>query len=208
MLDAYYALLRDGDVLSLFFEVVPITLLVGVLYALCRLIRLKRRGRPVRWGAEVMGLLLACYLTGLINLVLVPANFWGAVWFRARAGYWDGGVAPFFSGSWNFMPTLLRVLRGEYTMGSWVRTMLAGNFLMFLPFGVLLPFRSERLTPRVMWKLALLVPIAVEVLQPVVGRSFDIDDVLLNAAGALLGYALWYLAARLFPGAMARLRRR
>lgn len=35
MLNAYYDLLRDGDVLSLFFEVVPITLLVGVVYALC-----------------------------------------------------------------------------------------------------------------------------------------------------------------------------
>ncbi|MEU7116097.1 VanZ family protein [Streptomyces sp. NPDC046182] len=70
---------------------------------------------------------------------------------------------------------------------------LGGNILLGVPFGLLLPVVSPR--SRGFVKVALLTVatmLLVELIQGalITGRAFDIDDVLLNTTGALLGYAL------------------
>ncbi|MFE3519648.1 VanZ family protein [Streptomyces sp. NPDC059166] len=68
-----------------------------------------------------------------------------------------------------------------------------GNLLLGAPFGVLLPILvPRRLRMLRMTVLTVLVMAVVELTQGalVAGRAFDIDDVILNTAGALLGYAL------------------
>ncbi|MDG9710568.1 VanZ family protein [Streptomyces sp. DH10] len=70
---------------------------------------------------------------------------------------------------------------------------LGGNIVLGIPFGVLLPV----LVPKARGLLRVagltaLVMLLVELVQGalITGRAFDIDDVLLNTAGALLGYLL------------------
>ncbi|MFI2780941.1 VanZ family protein [Streptomyces sp. ALB3] len=68
-----------------------------------------------------------------------------------------------------------------------------GNLLLGAPFGVLLPILvPRRLRMLRMTVLTVLVMAVVELAQGalVAGRAFDIDDVILNTTGALLGYAL------------------
>ncbi|MEV7108183.1 VanZ family protein [Streptomyces atroolivaceus] len=68
-----------------------------------------------------------------------------------------------------------------------------GNLLLGAPFGVLLPILVPRRLRMIrMTVLTVLVIAVVELAQGalVAGRAFDIDDVILNTAGALLGYAL------------------
>lgn len=70
---------------------------------------------------------------------------------------------------------------------------LGGNILLGVPFGLLLPVVSPR--TRGFFRIALLTVatmLLVELIQGalITGRAFDIDDVLLNTAGALLGYAV------------------
>lgn len=68
-----------------------------------------------------------------------------------------------------------------------------GNLLLGAPFGVLLPILVPRRLRMIrMTVLTVLVMAVVELVQGalVAGRAFDIDDVILNTAGALMGYAL------------------
>ncbi|MEU9091025.1 VanZ family protein [Streptomyces sp. NPDC048428] len=68
-----------------------------------------------------------------------------------------------------------------------------GNLVLGMPFGVLLPVLVPRRLRMVrMVLLTVLVIIVVELVQGalVAGRAFDIDDVILNTTGALLGYLL------------------
>ncbi|MER5551897.1 VanZ family protein [Streptomyces sp. NPDC002793] len=68
-----------------------------------------------------------------------------------------------------------------------------GNLLLGAPFGVLLPILVPRRLRMIrMTVLTVLVMAVVELTQGalVAGRAFDIDDVILNTAGALLGYAV------------------
>lgn len=184
-----YSLMNSGSVFSLFLQVVPITLLVGAAYAVYRCIRIKRQGETICWGREIMRWLFVCYLTGLVNLILVPANLWMFIWANICIGYSHSEIA-FFSGDFNLVPTVVKLITGELTIGRWVLKMLIYNFLMFVPFGFFLPFVSEKINNRNIWKMALIVPIVVEVIQPIVGRSFDVDDLILNFAGIVVGFFL------------------
>ena len=85
-----------------------------------------------------------------------------------------------------------------------------GNLLLGVPFGVLLPV----LAPKARGLLRVLiitavVMVLVELAQGAIveGRSFDIDDVIMNTTGALLG---WLLVGRRMGKAVhrPRLRRR
>jgi hypothetical protein len=70
---------------------------------------------------------------------------------------------------------------------------IGGNIVLGVPFGVLLPvlFPRTRGLLRVVVVTAL-VMVVVETVQGAIveGRAFDIDDVILNTTGALLGYLL------------------
>ncbi|MEV5148683.1 VanZ family protein [Streptomyces sp. NPDC052727] len=84
---------------------------------------------------------------------------------------------------------------------------LGGNVLLGVPFGVLVPVLAPRARGafRVL-ALTALVMLMVELVQGalVTGRAFDIDDVILNTAGALLGWLL--LGRRLGRGVHRRVR--
>lgn len=190
-------LLLSHSVVGLFFQVVPISLLAGLVYAAGRYAVLQRRGIPVGWRTELLRVMFVCYVAGLVNLVLVPPNFWGDIWYCLLVAGFDGWTAPrLFSGYFSLTPTFFRYLTGEFigSPGTWVTTMLAGNFLMLVPMGIFVPLVFPRMRGRRMAAAALLIPLAMELLQPVVGRSFDTDDLICNSLGILLG---WCLAALL-----------
>ncbi len=72
---------------------------------------------------------------------------------------------------------------------------LAGNVVMFLPLGVLLPAGFARL--RKVWRTLGASAAAItgmELLQLFTLRgTCDVDDLILNLAGVWMGYGLWYL---------------
>jgi glycopeptide antibiotics resistance protein len=70
---------------------------------------------------------------------------------------------------------------------------IGGNILLGAPFGVLVPVLAPG--ARGIWRVLLLtatVMLLVEMAQGalVTGRAFDVDDVILNTSGALVGYLL------------------
>ena len=182
-----YQLLVSGGVVGLFLQVVPITCLVGIIYAVYRCIRIKKQQLSVKWGIEILRWLFVCYLTGLVNLTLVPSNLWSHIWALIYVGY-SGTQIELFNGTFNFTPTIFKIISGELTFGSWVKTMLIGNFFMFVPMGLFLPFISTKINWKSILKIAVIIPVAVEIIQPIVGRSFDVDDLILNFTGIVVGY--------------------
>lgn len=184
-----YQLLMSDSMVSLFLQVIPVTLLVGAAYGIFRYRYLVKRGDAIQWGREVVKGLFVCYLTGLTNLILVPNNFWGCIWYFLFNGRPSGSMGEMFVWSCNLIPSIIPVLRGELILGGWVKRMLIGNAAMFVPMGVLLPFVSEKARNRKLL-LAAAIPLMVELLQPIVGRSFDVDDLICNFLGIVSGYLI------------------
>lgn len=74
---------------------------------------------------------------------------------------------------------------------------LGGNIALLVPLGLLLPF----VYPNITWKknlvLAVAAGLAIETMQTVLRVGiFDIDDVILNALGVMLGYWAFIVLAR------------
>lgn len=150
---------------------------------------LRGRGGPA--AREILLGLFAWY--GLWLLLLVWESgpyphgaFPAAAWTRLRTGQ---GV--------NFVPfvTIRRLLYGGWNGTATAN--LVGNVVLFSPVGFCLPllwWRWQKL-----WRVFLFAagaPLCIEALQLSIGRSVDIDDVLLNCIGILLGYCLWRLIAK------------
>mgnify|MGYP004691294179 FL=1 len=80
-----------------------------------------------------------------------------------------------------------------------VVTNLAGNVIGFLPFGAILPVLKRNM--RCCWKVALLAfefSAMVEVTQLITRVGcFDVDDIILNTVGGVLGYGMFALCNRL-----------
>ncbi len=181
-------IMNSGSILGYFFQAVPITCIVGVVYIGIRIAYIKHQKRSIVWLDELMKLLFACYLTGLLSLVVLPANFWLDFFDGLFFGWWEE-MGPVFSyGGFNLVPSIIKVFGGELILGSWVKTMLLGNIAMFLPFGFFIPFVTKKVNRKNVFILAVIVPITVELLQLILGRSFDIDDLICNFIGIVVGY--------------------
>ncbi len=66
-----------------------------------------------------------------------------------------------------------------------------GNIIIFIPFGYLI---GAYVSPKKVWPVLIttfVTSIAVEFVQLHIGRSFDVDDIILNVIGGILGYLLY-----------------
>ena len=79
---------------------------------------------------------------------------------------------------------------------------LVGNVAVFVPFGFMLPWAEEPFRKR--WKVllnAFVFVAGIEVFQLISAFGvFDVDDILLNCLGAMLGYAFFQIWVKIRPG--------
>ena len=190
-------LFTGNSIINQFVQVIPITLLIGLLYIIFRFLKLKKNNSDINYKREILYLIFICYIVGLFNLVLVPINFWDIIWYNIFYNFNENPFAGIFDFSYNFIPTIYKIIIGEYTLDSWGKVMIVGNFLMFIPMGILLSLYFENVNKKNIFKYAVLIPLAIEVLQLVVGRSFDIDDLVMNFLGIVIGYFIVELVKKI-----------
>lgn len=76
---------------------------------------------------------------------------------------------------------------------------------MFLPLGFIFPIAFKK--ARTFWKTTvsmMLFSFFIEFVQYFVGRSADIDDLMLNTLGGIFGYLIFYLFSKRFKDKKAR----
>lgn len=66
-----------------------------------------------------------------------------------------------------------------------------GNILIFLPFGYFVSSYIKATKVSHILIVTTITSLVVEAVQHYIGRSFDIDDVLLNVVGAIIGFLLY-----------------
>lgn len=167
------------------------------IYVIARIIwvnKISRHRSPAR--ELVMGLFVV-FMFGLLFLTFedngvswMKTDTPGKAWERLRTGV---GV--------NFVPfkTIRNYIRHSSGF-NFAMINIAGNIVMFVPWGLCLPLLWRKC--RSVWKVMLasvMLPIFIEFCQLFIGRSVDIDDVILNFAGGMLGGLLYFILSRLFP---------
>ena len=101
---------------------------------------------------------------------------------------------------WNLIPfrDLARALDGRPWGLSAAVVGLAGNFLLFVPWGLLFALRFRDRSWRTMLALTLAISLGIELWQALTatGRSSDVTDIVVNTAGGMVGFALGRLLIR------------
>lgn len=152
---------------------VIISVVVLVSFRICYLV--KNRQKLVLYK-ELLGLSFVIYALCLFQVVTFQDNV-----------------------SWstnNFIP-FREMLR--YNIGShlFVKNVL-GNMLMFLPYGFFVSLYLKNKKPWVTLILTIIASFSIELVQMVIGRVFDIDDILLNLLGGYLGYLIYFGLSKLY----------
>lgn len=84
-------------------------------------------------------------------------------------------------------------------LGRAARLSIFGNIIAFIPFGIYLPYTSESklgFISTFLYTFSLSLTIELVQLITKVG-SCDVDDIILNALGGVIGYILWYIYTKL-----------
>ncbi|MCD8012348.1 MAG: VanZ family protein [Lachnospiraceae bacterium] len=139
-----------------------------------------------KWIHILGSCLFLLYMAGLVYFLFLSEGFG-----HGGVGEYDINIYPFRE--------IWRYIRYRDVLGTRaVLINLAGNVIGFLPFGALVPlmFRGARK----LWRTALLsfeISALVEVTQLIfhVG-CFDVDDMILNTLGGVLGYLMFAVLSR------------
>ncbi|QBS37477.1 VanZ family protein [Thermaerobacter sp. FW80] len=145
--------------------------------------------QQVRWWQGwgwLRALAFGVYVAVLLRVTVfkLPVALWrdrfGPEWFAAR-WRWSVNLVPF--------RTIAGYLAGEPSPGVAIQN-LAGNVLLFVPWGVLWAWCwPRRAQARHVAVSALIASGVLETAEFLLGTgSWDVDDLLLNVVGALLGY--------------------
>jgi glycopeptide antibiotics resistance protein len=156
----------------------------------------RRRHLPA--GAIAAQVLLAAWVAAIVAVTLFPLPWrTGAGRPEVISGRWDW-PAPWAS----ITPFATIRMSLEAGFGSTEGRVLIGNLAAFMPLGFLAPIvdRRWRSAARIL-ALGVVASASIELAQLawdlIIGmpwRSADVDDVIVNAAGTVLGYVAWRLA--------------
>lgn len=137
---------------------------------------------------------IAYFLLGVCVLVICTATFLG--WIVACV--LDGRSVLAAERSLNLIP--FQFITETWAMGARKQiTQTIANVVMFLPLGSVFPVAFKK--ARMFWKTTaymMLFSFFIEFVQYFIGRSADIDDLMLNTLGGMLGFLVFYVFSKIF----------
>jgi len=159
-----------------FLQALPIALITGLIFILYR----TRHSGDRSITKALVPALFICYITGLLCLTLfldVMSDLYYFLFYRSASGM----NIQWFTLNYNLA---LRISLSDAET--------IGNFLMFLPFGALYPLFRPKSTLVRTASAGVAVCLAIEFLQPIFGRSFDISDILLNGLAIAISASVFH----------------
>ena len=96
----------------------------------------------------------------------------------------------------NFIP-FKEILRYKLFSNLFMKNVV-GNVLLFLPYGYFIGRFFAGNSKKLSFFLISLASISIECTQLYIGRVFDVDDILLNIVGGLIGYYLFLYSERIY----------
>lgn len=210
LIDYIYMTCGNFDILIF---LLPAIILFGAIYLCVRAMWHKRRfgndfaniRRRSRLN-EFIRLLLFCWGIFLFCGLLTPSEFWHHFWKCMVHGFKYNPFEDFWATSNvpNLIPYLVWCVGSghlDYLVNSThhiIHFLL--NVSFFLPFGLLFPFIYKKATLAKTTLIGLSLSLVVEIAQIFIrGRDSDIDDLLCNVVGAVVGYMMYVLIKKMFP---------
>ncbi len=146
----------------------PIITIVLAIIFIIRIAYYKNSRKKFVFHNEVMLLLFGAYILILFQLVTYGGN-----------EYTGMNLVPF-----------AEILRYNFGTEEFFRQVI-GNIILFIPFGYFVAYYVKVKNIGSIFLMTVAVSLVIETVQYFIGRSFDIDDIILNITGGILGFLLY-----------------
>ena len=158
------------SLLEILGEVWPTILISSVIAISMRLVYLIKNKQKIVFYRELLALIFIIYVLCLFYVVTFQDVGWS---------------------SSNFIP-FKEMFRYNFGSNLFIKNVL-GNIILFLPYGFFVSYYLDLKKPLSAFLLVLLVSTSIETTQLLIGRVFDIDDIILNIVGGMIGFAIYKL---------------
>ena len=160
--------------LSLINDTWPIVVISSIVAISLRLTYLKLAKRKINYADEFLKLVFIIYILCLFQIVT----------------YQDVSI-----GGMNLIP-FKEIFRYNFGSDLFFENVI-GNMALFIPYGIFIAkvFKDCKVIYPLF--LSFIASLAIELTQLSIGRVFDVDDVILNVIGAVVGYYLYKLFTKI-----------
>lgn len=146
--------------------------------------KLKEKGIKITRQLGYLGLICSFFIVLIATILFIPIiNTFTNLTFNLGSNL---NLIPF---GWLREPDVINQIINE----------VLPNVIMLIPLGFFLPIVFKKM--RKIYNTAIIVfltTVSVELIQYFVGRSTDIDDIILNILGGIIGYGIFIVFNRLF----------
>ena len=148
----------------------PILVICSIIFVSMRIVYLVKSDKKIYIHKELLTYLFGIYIMCLFTVVT----------YQDVESYGN-----------NFTP-FKEIFR--YTLGSnlFIKNVI-GNMVMFMPYGFFTGYFLKINKVSVVLLLSMLVSTSIEIIQGYIGRVFDIDDIILNVIGSIIGFLIYKL---------------
>lgn len=176
-------------------------LCVMLFYLVLRIIYCFVNKSKLLWKKEIVPCIFALYIGALIS-ILITRNMRMHLIDESGAIYLNVFLGDITARKFNLIPFKTIAEQISYLLNGNAEysplTNLAGNLVLFLPMPILIKLSNKKIKGIFVILITLIVVVIFETMQYVTGRVADIDDVIFNMLGALIGLAFYCLIAKKF----------
>lgn len=184
-----------------FIKWIAMCLIVSIIYIAVRIPVLKKKNKKLFTVNELIAFCFVIYITSLLEILIIP-NINITIIFEPNDIYFDCSAAGHFEEHLiNMVPFA--------TLKSQFETMIFGgkdrhvilnllaNFFVLMPLPIMINLSNRKIKGMYPLLISLATAITIEFLQYFVGRTVDIDDVILNMSGAVIGYIIYTIIKKI-----------
>ncbi|MBQ8192947.1 MAG: VanZ family protein [Bacilli bacterium] len=157
---------------SVFFDVFkdiwPMLIIILVIVCSLRITYLITKHKRFQVHKELIYLISIIYILCLFHVVTFQDNNYGVS---------------------NFIP-FKEIFRYSFGSEKFIKNIL-GNIMLFIPYGFLSSYLLKNKKISVITILTIVVSLTIETVQYYIGRVFDIDDIILNLLGGIIGFLIF-----------------
>ena len=161
-------------IINLFREVWPMILIFCVVSVSLRLVYLVKSQAKFVLYKELFYLAFLIYIMLLFHIVTFQDVGWSTS---------------------NFIP-FKEIFRYDFGSRLFFKNVI-GNMIMFMPYGFFVSYFIKLKKSYLILFLSLIVSITIETTQLAIGRVFDIDDILLNVLGGMIGFYIYLVFVKI-----------
>jgi len=164
----------DVTIKNILANIWPMVLIITVILSTLRISYIIKNKEKFYFYKEVLSLGFIIYIIGLFYVVTFQDVSWSTS---------------------NFI-LFKEILRYEIFSSMFFKNVI-GNMIMFIPYGFFVSYFLKINKKRYIIFFSLITSCTIEITQLIIGRVFDVDDILLNVIGGLIGYLLYKLIEKI-----------